>query len=250
MPSPQIVCERYNLALVQGLLLLAQEVEVRVREHVRAVVRLAKLRRLMCTVSEDDRGTAIELFGPLSLFRPTMKYGPSLATFFPQVVSTREWSLRARCWLSGAFASLFVSSSDPLHRAYALPQDYDSELERRLARDLRRAHPRQWTLVRESAAVRTRNGLVFPDFSLERDEHRVHVEVVGFWTPEYLARKQSELSSVVDPVMVVCVDESLGAPEGSFGRHEVVPFKRKVDAKALVAAAERVVARWTATSAR
>jgi hypothetical protein len=50
--------EQYNLALVQGLLQRSEHVRVEIREHVRAVVRFAKLAGLLCTYAPAERGTA------------------------------------------------------------------------------------------------------------------------------------------------------------------------------------------------
>ncbi len=240
-PCASALMERYNLALVQGLLRQALEVDVVVYEHVRAVVRFAKLKRLMCSFVEEGAGTRIVVSGPLALFGPTTKYGHALASFFPHVVSTNGWSLDAKCLIAGRAGRLRASSHDPLFRAHALPREVDSDLERQLTRDLLRSNS-PWTVAREAAPLRSLTGLVFPDFTLSNGHARVHVEVVGFWTPEYLERKQRELRAVREPI-VVCIEAAHQLPADAFGEHEVVSFHRKVDASAVLAAVERVAHR-------
>jgi len=90
-----------NLALVQGLLQRSEHVRVEVREHVRAVVRFAKLAGLLCTYSPTERGTALEVSSPLSILCHTTKYGFALASFLPSAVATPGFCMEARCVLGG-----------------------------------------------------------------------------------------------------------------------------------------------------
>ena len=50
--------------------------------------------------------------------------------------------------------------------------------------------------------------VIIPDFSLEKEGIRVYVEIVGFWTVEYLLRKIEKLKKV-DVDMLVLVNENL-----------------------------------------
>ena len=65
------------------------------------------------------------------------------------------------------------------------------------------------------------------------------VEVVGYWTPEYLASKAEALRAVELP-MVVCVDERHA--RGDFSpRPGILAYRGRVDASVLVAEAERIL---------
>jgi uncharacterized protein len=237
--SPLEVVESYNLALVQGLLLRSEHVVVDVREHVRAVVRFAKLRGLLCTCSFGERGTRLEVSGPLSVLRHTTKYGFALASFFPAVLSTPGFRLEARCVLRGEPTNVLIDASDRIARTHKLPRDADSAVERALARDMNRLGT-SWRLEREANAIRVGDRLFFPDFTLRRGEDLVLVEIVGFYTPEYLRSKLEALRAARMHRMIVCVDESLACADGEVtGR--VLRFKRRVDARALLAAAEEFV---------
>lgn len=240
-PTAVEIVEAYNLALVQGLLLVSEEVVVDVREHVRAVVRFAKLAGLLCTCAFVPHGTRLRVSGPLTILRHTTKYGFALALFFPAVLSTVGFALSARCILGGDPTIVRVLAADRIARTHALPRDADSAVERALARDLRRLGG-PWSLAREATAVRAGDKIIFPDFTLRRDDGAsVLVEIVGFYTPEYLRSKIASLRAAGQDRMIVCVDESLACAEGDVpGR--VLRFKRRVDARALVAAAEAIVA--------
>lgn len=249
LPSAAELVEAYNLALVQGLLLASEEVTVEVREHVRAVVRFAKLAGLLCTCAFAAQGTRLSVSGPLSILRHTTKYGFALASFFPAVVTTVGFELTARCVLAGDPVVVRVLASDRIGRTHTLPRDADSAVERALSRELRRLGG-PWTLVREAHALRAGDKVIFPDFTLQREDGQsVLVEIVGFYTPEYLRSKMEALRAAGQDRMIVCVDESLACADGDVpGR--VMRFKRRVDARALVAMAEEMTPPFTAPIAQ
>jgi predicted nuclease of restriction endonuclease-like RecB superfamily len=71
-PPPAVaeVVLRTNLAVVQAALQRASTIELRVEGGVRPLVRLAKLRGLLCLAVEPQR---LQLSGPFSLFRHTRR---------------------------------------------------------------------------------------------------------------------------------------------------------------------------------
>jgi predicted nuclease of restriction endonuclease-like RecB superfamily len=238
-PSPCEIVEQYNLELLQGLLLRSEEVRVRARTHVRSVVRFAKLRGLICSCAPDAQGVELALSGPLSLFRHTTKYGHALAGFFPALASTPGWQLEATCSLRYGKFVLRAGASDPVARTHALPRDTDSAVERRFAREVRR-RAAGWVVERETAAVPAGTRMFFPDFTLTRGSARVLVEIVGYYTPEYLRAKLETLRRASLHNVVVCVDESLACSEEAVEAAAVVRYRRKVDVDAVLRAAEVV----------
>jgi len=245
--SAASLVEKYNLALVQGLLLRAEWVGVDLRESIRAVVRYAKLRGLLADFSPgpDPETLRMGISGPLSLFRKTLKYGRALATFFPTLTATHSFSLGANCRLRERASApegtvrVVVDHHAPLPRIHALSPESDSAVERALIRDLRRSGS-GWTIHRETRALRAGRHLVFPDFALRRGADEVLVEVVGYYTREYLTRKRASLQQASVRNLVVCVDTELDCGEGAFGEQAFVPFRKRVDVRALLAAAEGV----------
>jgi predicted nuclease of restriction endonuclease-like RecB superfamily len=113
-------------------------------------------------------------------------------------------------------------------------------VERALARDLRRLGS-EWTLDRETAAVQIGRGAFFPDFTLRRAGAQVFVEVVGFYTPEYLESKLRTLRQAQLKNFVVCIDESLACSDHEIVASEVLRFRKRIDARTLLAAAGRVM---------
>jgi uncharacterized protein len=244
--SPASLVEAYNLALAQALLARAIRIKIRVPSDSRPVLTYAKTLGLMAVFHERDDAVELELSGPLSLFHETTKYGHAVARFLPALASTAEWACIAQIRLRGETHVVRLSATDPLPRAHASPRRFDSTIEKRLAREMKLLGPeRGWRLERESAVVSTGVGgqLFYPDFTLFSERGgRVLVEVVGFWTPEYLAKKQHALAAVHEPI-VVCVDErhigELGIPASNSA--VVISYRDRIDAAALLDAAERAL---------
>jgi predicted nuclease of restriction endonuclease-like RecB superfamily len=236
-PSAATAVELYNLALVQGLLQRSERVRVELREHVRAVVRFAKLSGLLCTCAFGERGTRLELSGPLSILRHTTKYGFALASFFPAVVATPGFRMQALCVLGGEPVHLEIDASDRIARTHRLPRDADSAVERALARDVRRLGT-EWSLLREAHMLTLGARAVFPDFSLRHaGGFTILVEVVGFYTPEYLRSKLEALQAASNEPLIVCIDEALACADGEVPG-AVLRFRRRIDATRLIEMAE------------
>ncbi|HHH31541.1 MAG TPA: DUF790 family protein [Polyangiaceae bacterium] len=98
--SPEALLDRYDVALVQGVLLRAAKVSVALQGekpgHVRQLFRAARFHGLLHRVEKHgDDSWLIELDGPMSLFSSVSKYGLQLAKFLPAVLRCTRWRLRA-----------------------------------------------------------------------------------------------------------------------------------------------------------
>ena len=243
--TPSEVAMAYNLALSQGFLARSTSVVATVRANLRSVVGYARLRSLMASFEALAGGeTRVSVSGPLALFHDTLKYGRALAMWAPAVMVTPGWRLEASVLLGkdAASSKLVLDGSAPLPRTHELPRAHDSKLEARLEADVRRLGS-EWSIAREGTVLRAAGRLFFPDFVLTKDGASVHVEIVGFWTPEYLAEKAKLLERAGTPV-VFCVDErfacgALTAGARANGAH-VMTFRKRIDAPALLAECEQV----------
>lgn len=231
--APDELALRANLALVQALLLHATKVRIYVQGHTRAVVRHARLRGLICTVTERDEtdGVCIELSGPLALFRKTRLYGQALGEMIPLLAWCARFRLHAECVLDGRRLRLQLGTGDPLFPGSA-PRPYDSRIEERFARDFRKLAP-EWDVVREPEPISADGTQIFPDFALQ---HRTNLarrwllEIVGFWTPEYVARKLARYRSARLANLILCIDEERNCAAADLpSSARVVRFRRRVD---------------------
>jgi hypothetical protein len=104
-------------------------------------------------------------------------------------------------------------------------------VEERLARDLHRFAP-SWAISREPEPVPVGRSLIFPDFALF-DRHdparRWLLEIVGFWTPDYLANKLRLYNSAGIVNLILCVDERLSCADGDLPRGaHIIRYKKRV----------------------
>jgi hypothetical protein len=84
-----------------------------------------------------------------------------------------------------------------------------------------------WKIKREPTILKAGKYAFIPDFSLQRDGMKVYLEIVGFWTPEYLAKKIKKLKEVNEPVILL-INRRLKCSEKDFPAQEVVFFDRKI----------------------
>ncbi len=230
--SPGELALRANLALVQSLMFRATAVTIEVCGNARALVRHAKLRGLICAVAaRGDTGDAVlELSGPFSLFRRTLLYGRALGALVPLLAWCRRFRLQANCVLREEPVTLRLASGDPIFPA-AEPRAYDSKVEERFARDFRRA-ARDWEIIREPEPVTAGATLLFPDFvlrhRLDGEKHWL-LEIVGFWTPEYLARKLALYRRAGLRNLILCIDDERQCADGDLPLGaRVLRFRRYV----------------------
>ncbi len=53
-----------------------------------------------------------------------------------------------------------------------------------------------WQLIREPEPLLLEQGIFIPDFALTRDQQRIYMEILGFWTPAYRERKIQKLQQL------------------------------------------------------
>lgn len=229
-----------NDAIVAQIMQRALRVRIWARGQVRAVVRHAKLMGLLCNVraGRAEEGFEMEVSGPYALFRHTRLYGAALASLVGRLARCDAYRLEAECVMTrdAELRRFVVCSGDPLRPARELDK-FDSRVEEHFMRDFQRL-ALDWTIEREPQPVPTAEGLCFPDFALQRrnSDERYWLEIVGFWTPEYLAKKFAQLEHAQLQRLVLCVDESRQCTEGDFADiGHVVRYRRRVDVRAVLA---------------
>jgi predicted nuclease of restriction endonuclease-like RecB superfamily len=191
-PSPEALLARYNVAQVQVALFKAVEMIVRATDDFKTILRYAKLARLMHTIRRLDQGHyEIRFDGPASVLRATRRYGVAMAKFLPALIACRGWRMHAvlQTPRAGWLVGLDLSSADGLHSHLPPPEEFDSRVEETFAR--RWGEKREgWTLQREGEILHQGQKVFLPDFVLRHQDGRtVLLEIVGFWTPEYLQAK-------------------------------------------------------------
>lgn len=236
--DPGELALRANLLLAQALLARAFRVEISLEGNARAVVRHASLRGLICSVVPVPSGGAarLEVSGPFALFRRTLLYGRALGSLLPVLAWTSRFRLDAECEVRGRAATVTLASGDPIFPS-GEPRRFDSQVEERFARDFGRAAP-GWTIVREPEPIQAGGHLIFPDFAVQPPHDpggRWLVEIVGYWTAEYLATKLERLRAARITNLVLCIDEERNVGERDLPPSaRIVCYRRRVDPLAVV----------------
>jgi hypothetical protein len=139
----------------------------------------------------------------------TERYGNSIARVLPSVIPSKNWELEGKIVLYNRIAELKLSSNDGVHfptNSYD-KKEFDSGVEETFARRFRNLVD-GWEIVREPEPLLAGRGIMIPDFAFVRKNIRVLIEIVGFWTKEYLEKKMRKLSLLNEP-MVILVNKEL-----------------------------------------
>jgi predicted nuclease of restriction endonuclease-like RecB superfamily len=224
---------RYNLAVAQAVLYDATEMRVRVWDSFATVFSYVKLFGLMHRIYPIDNdgnrvahtdvadGYEAIIDGAASLFSQSRKYGIRMANFLPALPLCDRWEMEADILAEESGStdqtlSFELDQTDGLSSHYSAQGDFDSDVERTLARKWERANT-DWDLLREDDVLDLGAEVMLPDFALEHpDGRRVLFEIVGFWTPEYLDEKLAKIQKVDRDNLIVAVSERLDCSSEDF----------------------------------
>jgi predicted nuclease of restriction endonuclease-like RecB superfamily len=79
-----------------------------------------------------------------------------------------------------------------------------------------------WDLIREPEPVEAGDALIFPEFAVvhRRDRStRFLLEIVGFWTSDYLQEKLDRLRRMPCDPLVLCIDRGLNCSQEELPSH-------------------------------
>jgi predicted nuclease of restriction endonuclease-like RecB superfamily len=201
----------------------------------RSVKRLGLMYHLQQPQQQQENRIICSLEGPLSLFKLTDRYGTLLAKLLPSIIFSSdnrrensrgggrggEWHLDAwivRKTMDGRKIYEFKISKDEIPELLTDPylffssistaekevvgslpyndSNFDSAVEEKFAKRFEQAET-GWRLTREPDPLVLSNGGAFiPDFVFEKYDKKIYLEIVGFWTKEYLERKLQKLADI------------------------------------------------------
>lgn len=215
---------RYNLELARGVLVDATRVVLHARGGWRDVFRAVKAAGLMHELVRVGKRYDLILTGPAAayLVRPT-RYGVRFARVLPVLARTPAWRIDAELIRDGR-ACTFTLRGRARAMAGVAPvgrepkrERLDSAWERQFVRDFRAsswAKAVGWVLTRERTPLSCGGVVFLPDFTLRhRDGREAAVELVGFWTPEYLTSKVAKVRAANGVPLVLVVAKTLAVGE-------------------------------------
>jgi hypothetical protein len=86
-----------------------------------------------------------------------------------------------------------------------------------------------WSVKREPAVLKAGQYAFIPDFSLERNAIRIYVEIIGFWTPEYLKNKIQKINLLKEKEdLILLVDKNLACSGSEFKTDNLIFYDGKI----------------------
>ncbi len=240
--DPPSLIKRYNLSLAQTLLFKCIRMEFTSSGNWKNIFRAIKWLGLMYSVEQNATSYVVSVDGPLSIFKMTDRYGTSVAKLLPEIMRGESWTLKADIISKrkNRIYNFEVKSNDvkPImedigHGETSHPQLYDSTVEQKFATSFN-SYNTGWVLRREPEPLIAGKHVLIPDFGLERDGTKVYLEIVGFWTQEYLERKIGKLSALSGIDMIVAVDESLACSKLQKLSGKVIYYNKHVPLKPIL----------------
>jgi len=224
--DPLDLTRDYNLALTQTVLFDALGLSFTVSSNHQQIFRKIKYLGLMYEIDEKIRVT-----GPGSLFKKNRRYGTALAKLIPEIMNAKGYEIQAiiettaggepRVFtfdLDSNNKILFPKTSEPVTH-------FDSMVEQQFYQDMNALHL-GWEIIREPNVIKAGEYAVIPDFGFYKDDMRLYLEIVGFWTKEYLTKKVNKLHNAQADI-IVAVNEQLGCSTEDFP-HDVIMYRQKI----------------------
>jgi uncharacterized protein len=225
----------YDLAQAQALLYSATQVTVEARADFSHILQYARLARLLHRLERAGAGYRFVFDGPNSVLRRTRAYGVDFAKFLAALVQARDWRLTADIMLRPGWRpfTLRLSARDGFTSRVPAPALFDSAVEEALARAFG-AERSGWRLSREAIVLDTAGALFVPDFVFTHaDGTEVVLEIVGYWTPEYVEEKFRKLVGVRGRNVIIAVPKRLALRAGTLPA-TVLPFSRRLVVRELL----------------
>jgi hypothetical protein len=194
-PDGRALLARYNVAQLQACLYRAESMSIRATRDFKTILRYAKLARLLHEIYRlGPERYRIDLAGPTSVLNSSRRYGMSFARFIPALLACEGWTMKAVIrtpW--GNTARLTCEPGDGLSSHLPPPEEFDSRVEEHFATSFG-AERAGWRLIREGAILHEGQTTFVPDFEFRHaDGREAFMEIVGFWTPQYLEKKRQTL---------------------------------------------------------
>jgi hypothetical protein len=248
-PTSEALLHRYNLSQVQGIFYKASHITITAHRNdpgeYKLLFRYLKLFGLMAYIEGDaDHGFTITIDGPTSLFKPSTRYGLDIAKLIPALLHVTKWSLTAELQIRDSYTNAkktrrFSLNSDcGLVTHYPPGKPYDSMLEESFA-DRWDALKSEWILEREVDLIPIPGSVMIPDFRLVHPDGRDFLlEIVGYWRPEYLRKKFSQVRQSERDNLILAISERLNLEKAGVKVSDtparIIWFKDKLSPKAVL----------------
>lgn len=242
--EPDALIARYNVGLVQAVLLKATRVQITLPDppaaRVRQLFRYVKFHQLMHRVTRDEDDLVVVIDGPESVLKQSTRYGLKLATFFPALLLHERWQLVADLKWKNKNRRFELDASCELTSHYTDRGGYTPRVCRWFAERFAEVET-DWKLVEGEEPLTLGEHVVMPDFTLKKGRKKVHLEILGFWRKDYLQRRVEALQKYRERNLLLAVSKRLVADAADLDDVPVIPFAEIVPVKKVLAAADELV---------
>ncbi|BDC18179.1 DUF790 family protein [Acidianus sp. HS-5] len=226
--SPISLIKMYNLSLLQTLLFKSYKMTVQIEGNWKEIIKRIKWLGLMYYAYPNP--VRIDIIGPATLLKMTEKYGRNMAVILPYVVSSKYWKINAELVLGKKIRRTFLLTVEKFDLIDSFTREdekkFDSSVEERFYSDFRKVI-KDWKILREPEALVVNGRLFLPDFLVEKNPFKIYVEIVGFWTKEYIREKLEKLRNFREGEILILLNQELNKED--FSDFNVIKYKNKVD---------------------
>lgn len=242
--------DRYDVGLVQALLLRATWLEVEAIDAppaaIRRMFRASRFFGLLHAARPSERGVVFRFDGPLSLFEGSQKYGIKLAMFFPRVLELPAYAVTAEIrWGAAREATMLrLDASSGLR-----PRSPSKDVERPEVTALVEAFDAlgsRWKVTRAPKPIAIPGeAIVAPDLAFVNEEtgEEVLFELFGFWSRAAVFQRVETIRKGFPGRILLAAGKQLRVSdelleEGEAG--EILVFKTALSAKEVLGRLDRV----------
>ena len=240
-PDALAFLSRYNVAQLQAALYRAETMTIWASDDFKTILRYAKLARLLHEIKKVGPSKyEMILSGPVSILHESRRYGVNFAKFLPALLACKGWQMSATIktpW--NTTAKLNLSEKDGFSSHLPPPDEFDSSVEEAFA--IKFGTERDgWQLIREGEILHENQTTFVPDFVFRHnDGTEVLMEIIGFWTPEYLAHRRETLRKFQHHNILLAIPESSLKVDADKAKN-VVPYKKAILLKPVMDALKKI----------
>jgi hypothetical protein len=232
---------RYNIAQLQACLYRAETMTIWASDDFKTILRYAKLARLLHDIKRTSPSKyEITLSGPVSVLHESRRYGVNFAKFLPALLACKGWKMSATIktpWKT--LAKLNLSDKEGFTSHLPQPNEFDSSVEEAFARKFGKERD-GWQLIREGEILYENQTTFVPDFVFRhKDGTEVLMEIIGFWTPEYLTHRRETIRKFKHNNILLAISESSLKVDIS-KTENIIAYKNAILLKPIIEVLEKV----------
>ncbi|MHA1685744.1 MAG: DUF790 family protein [Candidatus Heimdallarchaeaceae archaeon] len=214
----------YNYDLIYTLLAMSQEVEINVKNMsgstIKKLIVISKVNYVFTEIQKNNGTFSLHVEPPLELISKG-KWGENIAKVVTYIIRSAlrektEFELLAILQYRNRKILFPLSTHHlpllPIHKKddeiFEKPE-IDSKIESKFYNTWKMMHG--WKAIPEPEAIIVGNRVIIPDFLLKRGKTEVYVEIVGYYTHQYIQKKKNVMTLLArnNVPIIYLIDEQL-----------------------------------------